>query len=983
MSRRGVDDPVTKDSLSPHISWKGLGAFEILNVPVWLFDVEQDQIVWANKAALELWRASSVDDIQKRRMPELSETARARVHASLEMVKAGQVFDDYWTVYPGGEPVTFEATFSGAALADGRLGLLTQARIANEREFPGELKRRVESYRHAPSPISLHRPDGAAFLRNPAAIRAFGPLDEAAGKDDLAQQLGGEEPARNARRAVEQNYVHRLRVPVTTRAGDRWFDVELRKMSDPLTGHDALLYSAQDVTEAQRAEQRLAAEKRVLELISTGKSLGTVLDALTSEIEKLSPEMKCSVLLLDGDGIHIRHASAPSLPEAFRQAIDGQSIGPAAGSCGTAMFRGETVISSDIATDPLWVDYRELALSHGLRACCSVPILSPTGKVLGSFAAYYGKTHAPDEKQLALLEIGRHIAGIAIERDRATSALHSRSEQLQMVMDAMPFSIAYADRNFRYVVVNRRFEELFHRSREGIIGEHTWDVIGKELFEQIKPHMDRVMQGEVVTYERSRVDGNGNVHHLEVLYLPQVGEGGVVLGHFGIVQDITDRKRDEAMLQFLANHDQLTKLPNRNQFAQSLVDAIARAARYKHRVGVLFIDLDRFKNVNDTLGHESGDTLLVAVAERFRKALRETDSVARLGGDEFTVILEEIGEAGEIATTAQRLLENLAAPFDVQGQEVFASASIGISIYPEDGPDATTLLRNADMAMYRAKEMGKNTFQFFTQDVTVASIERLQLESSLRRAIERGEFILHFQPIVDLASRQIVGMEALVRWMHPDLGMVPPAQFIPLAEETGLIVQIGNWVLEQACRQTRALNQSRNLNLTVSVNLSPRQFRRRDLAHNVAAILAATGLPASKLELEVTESSVMDDPEAAVVTLQALKAMGVHLSVDDFGTGYSSLSQLKRFPIDSLKIDQSFVRDIPADQDDAAITGAIVAMGHRLRLKLIAEGVETPEQLAFLKELGCDLAQGYLFGKPMAADEFAEFLERELPRHPL
>jgi diguanylate cyclase (GGDEF)-like protein/PAS domain S-box-containing protein len=718
-------------------------------------------------------------------------------------------------------------------------------------------------------------------------------------------------------------------------------------------------------------------------MISTGKPLGTVLDALTREIETLSPEMKCSMLLLDGDGIHMRHASAPSLPQEFCRMIDGQPIGPTAGSCGTAMFRGETVISTEIASDPLWLDYRELALSHGLRACWAVPILSPGGKVLGSFGAYFGHAHAPEEKQLALLEIGRHIGGIAIERDRANRALHSRSEQLQMVMDAMPFSIAYADRNFRYVVVNRRFEELFRRPRSEIIGMHTWEVIGKELFEQIKPHMDRVMRGEVVTYERSRVDENGNVHHLEVLYLPQVGEGGIVLGHFGIVRDITDRKRDEAMLQFLANHDQLTKLPNRNQFAQRLADAIARAARYKHRVGVLFIDLDRFKNVNDTLGHESGDTLLIAVAERFREALRETDTVARLGGDEFTVVLEEIGDAGEIAATAQRLLETLGAPFDVQGQEVFASASIGISIYPDDGADAASLLRNADMAMYRAKEMGKNTFQFFTREATIASVARLQLENSLRRAIERGEFILHYQPMMDLTSLQIVGMEALVRWMHPDLGMVPPAQFIPLAEETGLIVQIGNWVLEQACRRTRALNQAGNLNLTVSVNLSARQFRRRDLAQSVAAVLAATGLPPSQLELEVTESSVMDDQEAAVLTLSALKAMGVHFSVDDFGTGYSSLSQLKRFPIDSLKIDQSFVRDIPADQDDAAIVSAIVAMGHRLRLKLIAEGVETPEQLAFLKALGCDLVQGYLFGKPMPEDEFVAFLARESPRHPL
>ena len=328
------------------------------------------------------------------------------------------------------------------------------------------------------------------------------------------------------------------------------------------------------------------------------------------------------------------------------------------------------------------------------------------------------------------------------------------AQRLQMVMDAMPFSIAYADRDFRYRIVNRRFEEFFGQPRADVIGKYTWEVIGQDLFDSIRPYMDQVMTGREVKYERDAIDEKGNVHRVEVQYLPQVAENGSVLGHFGIVQDVTERKRNEALLQYLASHDQLTQLPNRSRFLEQLAAEIARATRYEYRIGILFIDLDRFKNVNDTLGHEFGDSLLVAVAQRFRDTLREVDMVARLGGDEFTAILSEIKSPQEAASSAQRLLNSLAQPIEINGQEIFAGASIGISVFPDNGADTKTLLRNADMAMYRAKELGRNTFQFFSQETTNSSVERLQLETHLRRAAERGEFILHYQPIVDIDSNQ-------------------------------------------------------------------------------------------------------------------------------------------------------------------------------------------------------------------------------------
>lgn len=542
----------------------------------------------------------------------------------------------------------------------------------------------------------------------------------------------------------------------------------------------------------------------------------------------------------------------------------------------------------------------------------------------------------------------------------------------------MPFSIAYADNDLRYQVINRGFEEMLGRG--DVAGRHIRKVLGHEYFERVRPYLDQVMAGKEVKYELDDVDDEGHIHRVEARYLPHTDGNGSVLGHFSIMQDVTERERNEALLQYLASHDQLTRLPNRNRFLEQLTAEIARAARYEYKIGVLFIDLDRFKNVNDTLGHDFGDSLLVAVAERFRATLREVDMVARLGGDEFTAILSEIKSPQEAAASAQRLLNSLKTPIVINGQEIFAGASIGISIFPDNGTETKELLRNADVAMYRAKEMGKNTFQFFSQGITASSVERLLLENHLRRAAERGEFILHYQPVIDIENLRIVGMESLIRWDRPESGPVSPATFIPLAEESGLIVPIGDWVLETACRAARALHQSGHAGLRVAVNLSPKQFRHRELAQTIADTLAKTGLAARHLELEITESSVMENPDAAVRTMHMLKEMGVHLSIDDFGTGYSSLSKLKHFPISTLKVDQSFVKDIPLDEDNAAIASAIIAMGQRLRLSLVAEGVETVDQLAFLRERGCPYAQGYLFSRPVPAEQLATLLVKGLPQ---
>jgi len=441
-----------------------------------------------------------------------------------------------------------------------------------------------------------------------------------------------------------------------------------------------------------------------------------------------------------------------------------------------------------------------------------------------------------------------------------------------------------------------------------------------------------------------------------------------------VVRDVSERARSEERMWRLAHFDELSGLPNRLLFRQLLEQAMRDANRERKSIAVLFVDLDRFKLINDTAGHDSGDIVLRQVAGRLRQCLREADLLSRFGGDEFAALLREIDDPEAARATAQRVLTAVAQPYEINGETYHLSASIGISIYPGDCPDATALLRNAELAMYRAKDQGKNNFQFHSPQMNARSLEYVVLERSLRRAIELDEFLIHYQPQVDLASGRIVGAEALLRWNLPEVGMITPGKFIPLAEETGLIVPIGRLVLLRACVAAKKWRDSGLHDFRVAVNLSPRQFNQSELVIDIINILEDSGLPPENLELEITESMVMANPERATAILRELRAVGVHLAIDDFGTGYSSLGYLKSFPVHTLKIDRSFIKDVPADPDDVAITHAIIAMGHSLRLEVVAEGVETAEQLEFLREHGCDYMQGYLIGKPMSAEELSGML---------
>jgi diguanylate cyclase (GGDEF)-like protein/PAS domain S-box-containing protein len=483
-------------------------------------------------------------------------------------------------------------------------------------------------------------------------------------------------------------------------------------------------------------------------------------------------------------------------------------------------------------------------------------------------------------------------------------------------------------------------------------------------------------RGSVTGFESQIYRKNGDVIWISENARAIASEDGTPLGYEGTVEDITERRRYQARIEHQANYDTLTGLANRSLLQDRLEQALLTAATYGTRLAVAFVDLDRFKFINDSLGHQFGDELLKAVAVRLQACVRDCDTVARLGGDEFVLLINGHAGADSVRQIMERMLTSVSQTWVIEQGEFNVTCSIGVALHPDDGQDAQTLLKHADSAMYRAKDSGRSNYQFFTHELNALMTERLEMESLLRRALERNQFALRYQPRIDLATGQIVAAEALIRWRIPQRGTIPPRRFIGLAEETGLIVPIGKWVLQSACAQNKAWQDAGLPPIVVSVNVSPRQFRQENLVRSVAEVLQSTGLEARYLELELTESMVMHDAPNLVTMLDELKRLGVQISVDDFGTGYSSLSYLKRFPVDRLKVDRSFVEHMASDANDATIVRAIIALGHNLGLKVVAEGVELREQARLLTDNFCDEAQGFLYSRPISA----RYLQRLLGR---
>jgi diguanylate cyclase (GGDEF)-like protein/PAS domain S-box-containing protein len=557
--------------------------------------------------------------------------------------------------------------------------------------------------------------------------------------------------------------------------------------------------------------------------------------------------------------------------------------------------------------------------------------------------------------------------------ERRASA--EREQLAQVVFNHTPAGIIVTDENHRVLSLNPAASGMTGRSAGELLGSSVFDLIladdswkQDQLLSSLGLH--GAWRGEV---SLKRNDGESFPASLRTNRVEE-NHGGLPRHYIWIFADITERKEAEARMQHIAQHDSLTGLPNRLALLMRLGQLLPEARRHEWKIGIMFIDLDRFKTINDTLGHQVGDEMLREVACRLSKVVRETDFVARLGGDEFVVILPGINNPADAALVASKIVNALSTPIEAEGHELHTSPSIGISLFPDDGPDGDSILKNADTAMYHAKSAGRNNYQFFAADMNQIATERLDIERKLRHAISRNELALVYQPQFGANGKYPTGVEALIRWHHPSDGMIPPDRFIPIAEETGMIVEIGDWVMHTACREMRHWIDSGLKPLRVAVNVSARQLRRRDFCETVAGALAESGLPAELLELEITESSVMENPQEAIEILERLGRMGVSLAIDDFGTGYSSLAYLKLFPIDHLKIDRSFVRDIEHDLNDRAIAFGTIALAHSLGLNVIAEGVETADQLELLRSNGCDEVQGYLFSKPLNSGAAFAFL---------
>ncbi len=546
------------------------------------------------------------------------------------------------------------------------------------------------------------------------------------------------------------------------------------------------------------------------------------------------------------------------------------------------------------------------------------------------------------------------------------------------IMSNVAEGIVVYDRELRCQVWNHFMEEFTGLRAEEVLGKRAGDffpVLGEQPIDDI---LARVLMGETVSLAETSymIPGTDRQGWITASYRPQFDSKGNVSGVIGKILDLTDRKRAEQQMEYQSYHDALTGLANRRLFQEHLTLALALAQRKRRPVAVLFLDLDNFKVVNDSLGHTLGDSLLREIATRLKNSVREGDVVARVGGDEFTIVLQELEKKEDAASMAQRVLRIIAEPIDIDGQRLYITASVGITVYPDDGEDAETLLTNADNAMYRAKAVGRNCYEMSTQELSRSMQERLTLESGLHQAMERNEFEVYYQPQIDIRTNRIVGMEALLRWRHPERGLMSPGSFLSVAEERGFIVLIGDWVLRTALHQARAFRDLGFPDFRVAVNLSARQFRELSLVDGIESAIKQARIEPECLELEITESVAMENVDLTFKVLERLRRTGISIAIDDFGMGHSSLSYLKRFPIDCLKIDRNFVEDLPDRFEDAAIVRSVIELAQGLNLRVVAEGVETKPQLDFLREHGCREVQGFYFGFPVPAPQFQETLSQ-------
>jgi diguanylate cyclase (GGDEF)-like protein/PAS domain S-box-containing protein len=686
-----------------------------------------------------------------------------------------------------------------------------------------------------------------------------------------------------------------------------------------------------------------------------------------------------TLLLIDNDASHV---------DVFNDALLNATGGPFAGECVKTLAEGIRRLKGK----EFWAIFLNLSLpdSQGLEtfdnlvvAVPGVPTLiiaGPKDVKVALEALRHGAKDYLLEDHLDNDSFVRAIRNMA-ERKAAEEMLFTEKERAQVTLNSIGDAVLSTDLEGKVTYLNIVAEKITGWTREEAAGKDIDEVFriidGSTREPCANPLRTAIQKNRTVglTPNCILIRRDGAEFAIDDSAAPIHDQHGLATGAVIVFHDVSVARALGAEMSHLAQHDTLTNLPNRTLMQDRLTQAIATASRKDSRIAVLFLDLDGFKHINDSLSHATGDRLLQLVAKRLLAAVRTSDTVCRLGGDEFVILLSEVAHAGDAGVKAGKILSALSAPFEIEQVALRVTGSIGVSTYPEDGQSAELLIRNADLAMYQAKEKGRSNYQFFEKGMNVRAVERQSIEGDLRFALERDEFVMHYQPKIELKSGEITGVEALIRWQHPERGLVGPLQFISIAEDCGLMLPIGKWVLRESCRQAKAWQDAGLPAIDMAVNVSSVEFRNDEFLESVSTILTETRLEPRYLELELTESVLMQHAEFSVPLLQKLKAMGLRLAIDDFGTGYSSLSYLRQFPIDTLKVDQSFIHEINADTDEATIISAVINMGCRMKHRVIAEGVETAEQLAFLRAHGCDEGQGYYFARPMPAMETAKLLE--------
>jgi diguanylate cyclase (GGDEF)-like protein/PAS domain S-box-containing protein len=749
------------------------------------------------------------------------------------------------------------------------------------------------------------------------------------------------------------------------------FSVEVMLSPLILDGQPVMQALLRDRSERKLAEQREFQRREVLERLLRGERLPLILESIALSVEQERPGVLCSILLLDDSNKHLLLGAAPSLPADYNAAVQGIRIGEGVGSCGTAAARGQRVIVDDILQHPYWVDFRDLARAARLGACWSEPIWGTHQKLLGTFGLYQHQPASPTAADIELIQHASRLCAIAIERSKTEA-----QQQLAATVFANSYEgIMIADAENHIIDVNPAFTRITGYERQEIIGQSS-KVLNSDLQEQaVYAEIQHALQeqgywrGEIWNRRKS------GEFYVEMLAIAAVrDDAGQLLNTVAVFSDISLLKEHEAELDRIAHYDPLTGLPNRRLFSDRLTHALAHAERTGKLLAVCYLDLDGFKPVNDSYGHEAGDQLLVEISDRLKITLRNEDTLARLGGDEFALLLGDLTDPQECGYALQRVLQELTKPASIAGKLLSVSASIGVALYPVDDADGDTLLRHADQAMYRAKQDGKNRYHLFDPQHDRELKDRQDYMNTLLKALRAGEFLFHYQPKVNLLSGELIGVEALIRWQHPQQGLLPPAAFLDSFVGSQVEVELGEWVIATALQQI-SLWQDQGMLVRVSVNISANHLLS---AHFVEALQQALNryphISARQLELEVLETAAMNDMHRAIEVMTACKALGVTFALDDFGTGYSSLAYFRRLPVDMLKIDQVFVRDMLDDREDFTIVESVVRLAQAFNRPVIAEGVETMDHFARLIRLGCILGQGYGIAKPMPADDLSGWL---------